>query len=191
MKNIVSIAAICFCQILFGQDEDSILIILKSNEVSSIITDEEHKEFLINAYLVDQGIRETVLRTEEEFGFRSHEYDSVFYRWVDIDRYLFNTIVEYLEIHSHPKKELGETACSTPILIFHHVAGKPQDLDMKKQFFPIFYIAYKNESITSGEIWIYLYRLYGQIFKEQYSNSDIGEAQQIEELVELLELKRK
>ena len=190
MKNKLIILAICFYQGVLGQNIDSTMSIIKSTDIGSIKTNDEHKEFLINIYTLDQEIRKTMFLIEQEFGFRSPEYDSCFYLWMDVDRLLFNTTVEYLKFHSFPKKDLGRTACYTPILIFHHVAGTPEDLTMKKEFFPLFYIAYKNESITSGDIWFYLNRLYDQILKKEYSNYEIGEVQQIEELVEILELKR-
>ena len=178
-------------QLVIAQNEDSLVKVLKGIEINSITSLEEHKEFLINVNNADQGIRETVFSTEEEFGFGSIQYDSAFYKWVAIDRYLFEIVVDYLKRYSYPEKVMGVTPCSTPILIFHHVQGKQEDLILKKNFFPMFYEAYLNETITSSEIWFYLFRLYGQITAEKYLNSEIGEEQQIEELIEHLELKRK
>ena len=169
--------------IAFSQMEDSLLPIVKKNKIKSLKSEESKIEFLENIYKIDQGIRETVTLTEEKFGNRSPEHDSVFYKWVEIDRILFEKTVKYLEVYPYPRIEMGQIPCYTPQLIFHHVAGNPKDIELKKKYFTVFYQAYKDGSISSGAIWFYLHRLYSQIMEKEYNDQISREEDQIEEMI--------
>ena len=42
-------------------------------------------------------------------------------------------MVDYLSQFKHPTNEHGEIACYTPQLIFHHVSGTSEDLELKEK----------------------------------------------------------
>ncbi len=191
MKTILTAFILFFYFFLFGQNEDSLLLLIEQIEITRLSTDEEHQEFLEYIWDIDQGIRKTETHTIKEFGYGSAEHDSILTKWVGIDRYLFNSIREYLSIYPYPKKnDFGWYANSVPILVFHHVAGTPEDIDLKRLYFPIFFSAYKKHDISENQIWMYLYRLYSQINKNDYVNQELGDEDQIEEMIILLDLKR-
>ena len=191
MNKLLIILIFTCSQFVFGQNEDSILLVLESINIGELKLVEEHKTFLINVNDADQGIRGTVMRVEEEFGYGSGQHDSIFKKWLEVDRYLFNAIVLYLEYHPHPSGEMDKKACSTPNLVFHHVPGNERELELKKKYFPVFYNAYKTEIISSGMIWMYLYRLHEQLTEVTYEDYELGEIDQIEDMINLLGLKRK
>ena len=96
-------------------------------------------------------------------------------------------MVDYLSQFKHPTNEHGEIACYTPQLIFHHVSGTSEDLELKEKFFPIFYQAYLEGNLESNSIYLYLYRMHTQILNQEY-HSEMNEDDQIEDLIQLLQL---
>jgi hypothetical protein len=169
--------------IAFSQIEDSLLPIVKKTKIKSLKSEESKIEFLENIYKIDQGIRETIAAVESEFGRPSMEYSVAFSRWGTIDRFLFEKTIKYLEAYPYPRKEMGEIACYTPQLVFHHVTGKPRDIELKKKYFTVFYQAYRDDSISSGALWFYLNRLYSQIMDKEYNDQVSREEDQIEEMI--------
>jgi hypothetical protein len=177
---------------MFAQKEDSIILIVDQVEISSLSSKKEHKAFLKQVWDIDQGIRETEMNVSAEFGYGSPEHDSIFEKWVNIDRYLFDKIREYLSIHPYPQRsKLGASACFTPLIVFHHVAGIPEDIDLKKMYFSTFFKAYEQGDIYEGDLWMFLYRLYSQIKNEKYVNQELGDKGQIKEMIEILQLDTK
>lgn len=181
---------ICFFQLglAFSQIEDSLLSIVKNVEITSLNTEASKAQFLENIFDIDQGIRASLSDVELQHGRESSEFHSISTKWAEIDNFLFKKTVTFLEHYSYPTKEMGWKACYTPQLILHHVAGKPEEIDLKKKFIPVFYEAYKDEVISASSIWMYLYRLYKQINNKDYENYNLGEEDQIEEMITKLEL---
>ncbi|AEA45658.1 hypothetical protein [Fluviicola taffensis] len=187
MKYRLTILFFLTLSISFGQNEDSLLTVLKSIDIEALKHSENQKEYLEMVFDLDQSIRISFDRIQQEFGRESKETDSIIKKWREIDEVLFKSMVQYLRSHSYPEKNLGEIPCFTPQLVFHHVSGTEDELELKREFFPMFYKAYRTGVIDEGAIYFYLYRFYGQIFKEQY-DSDLGQVEQIEDLINKLEL---
>lgn len=156
-------------------EEDSLFKVVERTKVKSLKTEDKRIVFLENLNDLDQGVRDMVANVEQTFGYRSPEHDSAFQVWVNVDRLLFEKTVDYLEVYSYPRKEMGGKACVTPILIFHHVSGTPNDLLLKRNYFSLFYQAYKSESIGQNFLWFYLFRLYQQVKKETYTDQTLRE----------------
>ena len=188
MKNRLTILFILALSISFGQNEDSLLTVIKSINIESLNQSEDQKEYLEMVFYLDQSIRNSYDRIQLEFDRGSIESDSIIIKWREIDQVLLKSMVEYLQSHSYPEKKLGEIPCYTPQLIFHHASGTEDELKLKRDFFPMFYKAYKTEAIDEGAMYFYLYRFYGQIFKEQY-DSDLGQEEQIYDIINKLKLK--
>ena len=169
--------------ISFSQNLDSLVKVVKRTRVKSLKTEEKRIVFLENLNDLDQGVREMVADVEQTFGYRSPEHDSAFQVWVEVDRLLFEKTVDYLEVYSYPQKEMGGKACSTPLLIFHHVSGNPDDLILKRNYFSLFYQAYNSGSVGQDFLWFYLFRLYQQIKKVAYTDQTLREEEQIEEMI--------
>lgn len=174
-----------------SQQKDSILLILESTDIGDLRTPQDKASFLENIWDADQGIRNAELFYHTTYGYGSQEHDSIVKRMFEVDRFLFNQVVSYLEHHSHPDIELRKTACSTPCLVFHHVPGNKNDIELKKKYFPQFYISYQKGNLSSGELWMYLFRLYQQITLSEYADRELGEEDQIEDMINLLNLRRK
>ncbi len=173
-----------------AQKEDSLQSIIQSTSLDTLSTQENHTAYLQTIFNLDQEIRSSASSILQQTGSKSEEYYNIIERQKEIDRFLFNIMVEYLNIHGHPTKEFGEIACFTPQLIFHHVSGTSEDLELKERFFPVFYQAYVDEAINANSIYFYLFRLHGQILNQEYK-SELNEEDQIEELIELLQLSKK
>lgn len=190
LKHIIVFIAIYSSTILFAQEEDSLLLIVESTDIVALKSVEEHAQFLIHIHKINQGIRDTERKTHAEFGYGSNEYDSIVQKMDQIDRYLFGKIREYLSLHPHPEIVVGDLECWTPMLVFHHAADSQDNIDLKKVYFPQFYVAYQRDCVPRGQIWLYLYRLHLQVFEKKYFNGNFGEEEQIEEMINLLELDR-
>jgi len=188
MKSKLTIVFFLALSVSFGQNEDSLLTVIHSFEIESLNQQEKQREYLQLVFDLDQSIRISFDRIHQEFGRESDQYDSIAKKWRAIDEFLLTIMVQYLQTHSYPKKELGEIACYTPQLIFHHTSGTKEELELKREYFPLFYKAYQTGSIDDGAIYFYLYRFYGQIFQEEYK-SDLGQEEQINDLIHKLELK--
>ena len=187
MKNRLTILFILALSISFGQNEDSLLLKLESIDIETFEKNEDKKEYLELVFNLDQAIRESYDKIHLEFGRESKEFFSIIKKWREVDSILLSSMIKYLETYSYPKKELGELACYTPQLIFHHTSGTVKELELKRRFFPTFYSAYKETAIDEGAMYFYLYRLYGQVFKEEYS-SDLGQEEQIMDLINKLNI---
>lgn len=174
-----------------AQQKDSILLILEYTDIGDLRTSQDRASFLEKIWDVDQGIRNAELLCHTKYGYGSHEHDSIMKLMFEVDRFLFNQVVSYLEHHSHPDIELRKTACSTPCLVFHHSPGNKNDIELKKKYFPQFYISYQKGSLSSSQLWMYLFRLYQQITLSEYADRELGEEDQIEDMINFLNLRRK
>lgn len=187
MNCTITIILIFLSTLGFSQREDSLLAIVENTLIDSLNNPQKQKDFLQVMFDLDQEIRNSVSTVEQTFGNSSSQYDSIVYKWKRIDRTLFNLIIEYLNQHDHPKLEMGEIACYTPQLIFHHVSGTKEDIKLKQDFFPMFYRAYKDGAVK--DIYFYLFRLHSQIKHSTYT-SELNEDEKIEELIDILDLKK-
>lgn len=161
-------------------------------EISSLSSSQEHKAFFRLIWDLDQSIRKTERDVVAEFGYSSPKHDSIVAIWETIDRFTFNKMREYLSIHPFPSRDKYKASPGlTIITVFHHVPGTPEDIDLKRLYFPIFFKAYENGDLYIGDLWMFLYRLYKQINNENYVNQELGDEEQIEEMVRLLELEKK
>lgn len=175
--------------ICYAQKEDSLLNVIQSTSFDSLSSQEKHKNYLQAIFELDQEIRNSSTLIIQEFGYKTIQHTEIVEKQKEIDRFLFNTMVDYLNIHGHPSKELGEIACYTPQLIFHHVSGTSEDLELKEKFFPFFYQAYLDGAINGNSIYFYLFRLHSQILNQEYK-SELNEEEQIKDLIEILQLNK-
>lgn len=152
----------------FSQKEDSLIEIVKRTRIKSLKTEDKQTVFLESLYDLDQKVRETVTNAEQAFGYSSSEHNSAVENWVKVDRLLFERVVDYLELHSYPRKEMGGKACGAPIIIFHHVSGNQSDLILKRNYFSLFYQANSSGSIKQGFLWLYLFRFYQQVLGKEF-----------------------
>lgn len=164
---------------------DSLLGSVIQTDVATLSGLEAHRSFLENVFQVDQGVRSKVAEIELKNGRKSVEYDSVIVEWIATDRFLFTTMLKYLEAHPHPIAIMGEVACMTPILIFHH-AGNASSLNedfriIKLRYMERFHRAYENGDLDGESYWFYLFRLYAQVSGDGFEpTGDGGEGVQIE-----------
>jgi len=188
--NYILIAFLCFQTVIgYAQKEDSLLNVIKSTNLEFLPTTQRNQDYLETIFKLDQEIRNAVTIVLQQDGLESKAYENIIEKQKEIDRYLFNKMVDYLTIYGHPSAELGEIACFTPLLIFHHVSGTSEDLELKESFFPIFYQAYLKGSLESNSIYFYLFRLHSQIFNREFE-SELNEENQIEFLIQLLHLQK-
>lgn len=181
------------CNIVFSQKKiDSLLDIVINTSMISLSDTDEQVDFLNTIYIADQEIREEWLLADEQLEKKSKEYN-VFWKKLRLtDSILFSKTKEYLDVFKNPNIKHGDMACYTPQLIFHHAsaANFPNLIEMKMNYFPMFYEAYRNNIIEENAIWFYLFRLYQQVKKQTYTNYELGDEEQIEEMIDLLHLKR-
>lgn len=155
-----------------------------------------------------RSIKTTETSIIAEFGFKSSQHDSILLVEESINRYLLLKAREYLSIHQYPRRIEGDTirtdkdpemffigvdviASSTVIKIFVNAAETPENLDLNKLYFPKFYRAFEQGHIYSGSLWNLLYGMYRQEKGAEYVNLELGEDEQIEDMIDQLELKRK
>ncbi len=82
-------------------------------------------------------------------------------------------------------------APNTIIRVFTYANDTPENIDLKKLYFPKFYQAYKQKDIYSGDVWNFLHTLYRQVRYEEYNNFEHSEGEQIEMMIDALQLERK
>ncbi len=177
---------------LFAQMSDSLLTLVESAEIASLSSTEKQKEFLTIIFKTDQEIRTEWKIAEMQLQKESEKYKRFWDKLCRTDSILFMKTKEYLDEFKHPNKEHGDLACYTPQLIFHHASlyNFPNLLELKTNYFPLFYKAYQKDNLEQNAIWFYLFRLYQQVEKQTYVNYELGDAAQIEEMIDLLNLKR-
>lgn len=164
-----------------AQTTDSLVDLITQTTISTLNGAEEHRVFLESVFQLDQSIRNDVSNVALNYGSHGSEYDSIFITWRRTDRFLLEKMVDYLEEHPHPTYELGEIACKTPQLIFHHASGTNDEIELKLKHLPIFYNAFQRDDISDDTIWFYLYRLYEQVTGVEIQFSpDVDNTSQIE-----------
>lgn len=192
MKFSLAIFTIFFGQLIHAQNEDSLILEIDQIDISSLSSPKEHKAFFKLVWDLDQGIRKSEMNVVAEDGYGSHKHDSILKIWESVDLFAFNKMREYLSVHPFPSREKYNALPSlTIVTVFHHAAGTPENIDLKKMYFPTFFKAYEDGNVYSGDIWMFLYRLYQQVKQEVYVNQELGEEEQIVEMIDLLELNRK
>lgn len=172
---------------VFSQIEDSLFSIVKAVNIKTLTSEKSRVEFLENMYDVDQGIRQTFAYIQQTYGNNSLEYNEGVRKHKEMDSCLFIKTIEYLNLYSYPPIEMGSKACSTPQLIFHH-AWNSGAVEIKIEFFQMFYLAYKSNSIGQGFFWLYLFRMYQEIKRTEYSDQTLREEEQIEAMISELGL---
>ncbi len=147
MKNcILHIIYILFSIFLISGCQNNKKINQLSDQIEALYSKKEHREFLLDIFKSDQGIRNKEKASSEEFQ--------------QVDGRNLEKIDLYLDIHGHPKKsEVGEIAAITPWVVVHHESS-PNSFEVRKKYFPVLYQAYLDGDIDDGNISFYLNRTY-------------------------------
>jgi hypothetical protein len=210
MKLILAIITLCLCQLSHAQKEDSLLNAIDQVEISSLTSREATKAYFKDVSDLFLGVQNQGTAIASEYGFKSTEHDSILLLEETINEFLLLKMREYLSIHSYPTEGIGDTmrviqedgtevvylakdviASLTAIKIFVNAADTPENIDLKKLYFPMFYQAYKHKDIGSSSLWNLLHGLYRQVKHEEYANFDLSEEEQIEILIDELQLRRR
>ncbi|MBL1278904.1 MAG: hypothetical protein COA33_001430 [Fluviicola sp.] len=151
------------------------------------------KDFLEVIFVADQKIRDSASIIQEKYGFNSKEHQLIYRRHFSVDSILFERIIAYLDSFGHPAKEKDGFRSGTIYTVFHHSASSINGasyIEIKQKYFPLFYQAYLSGDVKEGGVWLYLYRLYAQMKKNEYVNYELGDTAQIEEMIDILGLSR-
>lgn len=176
------------------RQEDSLLLVLDQIEISSLNSTKATLAFFKTISDLTSIIEKTKIGSANDFGFGSTKHDSVLEVSEKIDQYLFDKMREYLSLYPYPKRG-GKSEHFLPssviMKVFDQADETPENIDLKKFYFPIFYQAYKEKDIYSGDFWTLLYHMYNHINDTTYVNFEDSEEEQIEEMINLLDLDRK
>ncbi|MDG1332411.1 MAG: hypothetical protein P8P74_08775 [Crocinitomicaceae bacterium] len=207
MKYVIILFTLCLSQLLFAQKEDTLMQFIDQTDISSLHSNKEKQLYFKRISDLHLGIQNREMEVTTEYGFDSQERDSILELRQTINQFLLEKMREYLSIHPYPARSDGDTikiegtneryiawdglACNTIIKVFIHAPDTPENIDLKKLYFPTFYRAYEQKYIYSGHLWNLLHGLYRQVKMEDYINLELAEDEQIEIMINELELKRK
>lgn len=208
MKSALIVFTFCLSHLIFAQNEDSLMFVIDQVEISSLNTRDASRAYFNNVSDLSIGIQNRKMEIVAEFGFKSAEHDSILQLEETINSFLLLKMREYLSLYPYPKRLTGDTirseenneilyigldaiASTTVIRVFINATGNPEEIDMKRLYFPRFYQAYKRGDIYSGALWNLLHGLYRQVKHEEYLNLELTEGEQIEMMIDKLQLKRK
>ncbi len=126
-------------------------------EIKTLQTVQDHKNFLSRLLEKDQGIRNFCIKTEQNLGADSKEYRRAMDSMRLVDTKCLFQAETYLEIHGFPNSKLyGKEAPDAIFTVLHHANKR----DVRKKHFHHLYQAYLEKDISGDALAFFLNRMY-------------------------------
>ncbi len=157
-----------------------------SIEVSQLKSWDDKKDFPTGVNEDDQAVRspERELELLKTYGYDSAEYKNRAMEMMRQDSINFLKVAAYLKRYGHPsKKQVGETAASTPWLVIHHSS----DVNLRNFYFKTLYKAYRAGDLDPSAFSLYLDRTYRMTHGAEFTmTSPYTEEEEIQALIKVL-----
>ena len=135
-------------------------------QVSSLKSDTERKEFLESIFKLDQQVRTHISNIVQEEGYKSKQHKNALRAMDSVDTNNLYSIKLYLQTFDYPNKSsLGDIASYTPLLVFHHKSSWNEF----KEYYQYFRFAHSEGNISTKQLLSALERKHDKIFNKRYS----------------------
>lgn len=125
--------------------------------VKSLETQEQKLAFLQGMYDTDERLRRELPKIIQSHGYKSEEHNKIEQELKEFTEQSIEKSIAYLQVWGFPDKQtLRSNSAETPFHMLHH----SDDIQLKREYFPFLWQAFKDRDIPGSAIAKYLNKLY-------------------------------